>query len=65
MAKKVVATDAIGTSGGTKGVSPDVMSNLEVCEKRAPEAAAFTVSKESFGGEITIPAKSFVVVKLI
>lgn len=63
-AKVVVATDAIGTTGGTKGVSPDFMSNLEVCEKRGPEAAAFTVSRESFGGEITIPAKSFVVVKL-
>lgn len=63
-AKVVVATDAIGTTGGTKGVSPDFMSNLEVCEKRAPEAASFTVSKESINGEITIPAKSFVVVKL-
>ena len=64
VAKKVVATDAIGTTGGTKGVSPDFMSNLEVCEKRGPEAAAFTVSKENFSGEITLPAKSFVVVKL-
>ena len=64
-AKLVVATDAIGTSGGTKGVSPDVMSNLEVCEKRAPEALSYTCEKESFSGEITIPAKSFVVVKLL
>ena len=60
-----MATDAIGTSGGTKGVSPDVMSNLEVCEKRAPEALSYTCEKESFSGEITIPAKSFVVVKLL
>ena len=64
-AKLVVATDAIGTSGGTKGVSPEVMSNLEVCEKRAPEALSYTCEKESFSGEITIPAKSFVVVKLL
>lgn len=63
-AKKVVATDAIGTSGGTKAVSPEFMSNLKVCEKRAPEAVSFTVTKESFGGEITIPAKSFIVVKI-
>lgn len=63
-AKKVEATDAIGTSGGTKGVSPELMSNLEVCEKRGPEAASFTVTKENFGGEITIPAKSFIVVKI-
>ena len=41
------------------------MSNLEVCEKRAPEAVNYTVSKENFGGEITIPAKSFVVVKIL
>ena len=64
-AKKVEATDAIGITGGTKGVSPEVMSNLEVCEKRAPEAVNYTVSKENFGGEITIPAKSFVVVKIL
>ena len=64
-AKKVEATDAIGTTGGTKGVSPEVMSNLEVCEKRAPEAVNYTVSKENFGGEITIPAKSFIVVKIL
>ena len=63
-AKVVVATDAIGTSGGTKGVSPDFMTNLQVCEKRAPEAVSFTVSKENINGEIRIPAKSFVVVKL-
>ena len=63
-AKKVVATDAIGTTGGTKGVSPDVMSNLEVCQKRAPEELSYSCSKENFSGEITIPAKSFVVVKI-
>jgi hypothetical protein len=63
-AKVIVATDAIGTSGGTKGVSPDFMTNLQVCEKRGPEAASFTVSKESLNGEIILPAKSFVVVKL-
>ncbi len=62
-AKTVVATDAIGTTGGTKGVSPDFMSNLEVCQKRAPEDVKFTCGKEIFNGEITIPAKSFVVVK--
>ncbi len=59
-----MATDAIGTTGGTKGVSPDFMTNLQVCEKRAPEVASFTVSKENINGEITIPAKSLVVVKL-
>lgn len=63
-AKVVVATDAIGTTGGTKGVSPAVMSNLEVCQKRAPEELSYSCSKENFGGEITIPAKSFVVVKI-
>ncbi|MBP3742181.1 MAG: hypothetical protein J6J00_04280 [Treponema sp.] len=64
IAKKVLATDAIGTSGGTKGVSPDVMSNLEVCEKRAPEAVDYSLTKKDFTGEIILPAKSFVVISL-
>lgn len=63
-AKKVVATDAVSTEGGTKAVSPDLMSNLEVCRKRAPEEVTYTVSKESISGGIKIPAKSFIVVKL-
>ena len=63
-AKKVVATDAIGTSGGTKAVSPDFMSNLKVCEKRAPEDAMYTCSKDKFSGEVKVPAKSVLVVKL-
>ena len=64
IAKKVLATDAIGTSGGTKGVSPDVMSNLQVCEKRAPEAVDYSLTKKDFTGEIILPAKSFVVISL-
>ena len=64
-AKKVVPTDAVASSGGTKAVSPELMSNRQVCEKRAPESVIYTVAKESFDGEITIPAKSFVVVKLL
>ena len=64
-AKKVVATDAIGTSGGTKAVSPDFMSNLKVCEKRAPEDVAYTMNKGKFSGEVKIPAKSVLVVKVI
>ncbi|MCR4734663.1 MAG: carbohydrate binding domain-containing protein [Treponema sp.] len=63
-AKKVVATDAIGSSGGTKGISPDFMSNLEVCKKRAPEEVICNLSKESFNGELTLPAKSFLVLVL-
>jgi alpha-L-arabinofuranosidase len=64
-AKKVVATDAIcTTNGGNKAVSPDVMSNLEICQKRGPEDVNFTISKETFDGTISLPAKSFVVIKL-
>ncbi|MBP5444304.1 MAG: carbohydrate binding domain-containing protein [Treponema sp.] len=64
-AKKVEPTDAVASSGGTKAVSPELMSNLQVCEKRAPESVSYTVAKENLNGEITIPAKSFVVVKLL
>ena len=64
-AKKVVATDAIcTTNNGNKAVSPDVMSNREICEKRGPEAASYTVTKENFDGTIILPAKSFFVIKL-
>lgn len=60
---EVIETDAIGKSGGSKGVSPDFMSNLEICKKRGPEEASFTTSIEGLAGKIIIPAKSFLVIK--
>ena len=60
-----MATDAVSTEGGTKAVPPDLMTNLEVCMKRAPEEVSYTVAKESISGGIKIPAKSFVVVKIL
>ena len=62
-AKKVETTDAIGTTGGTKAVSPELMSNLEICKKREPEEVNYKVSTENFTGEILLPAKSVVVLK--
>ena len=64
-AKTVKATKAIGTTGGTKAVSPEIMSNLKVCELRAPEDVTYSCNKGKFSGEINIPAKSVLVLKII
>lgn len=55
-------TDAVDLSAGNKVLKGGIMSNLEVCQKRAPEEAAFKTEKVSFGGTVTIPAKAFVVI---
>ncbi len=59
-AKKVAPTDAVDTSAGNKVLKGGIMSNLEVCQKRAPEEAVFKTEKVSFGGTVTIPAKAVV-----
>ena len=61
-AKKVVSTDAVDTSAGNKVLKGSIMSNLEVCQKRAPEEAAFKTEKISLSGAVSIPAKAFVVI---
>lgn len=61
-AKKVVPTDAVDTSAGNKVLKGSIMSNLEVCQKRAPEEAAFKTEKISLSGAVSIPAKAFVVI---
>ena len=62
-AKKIVATDTIGPESGNKSISPDLMNNKQLCEKRAPEEVSFTNEKVKIEGEIKIPAKSFIIVK--
>ena len=62
-AKKIVATDTIGPESGNKSISPDLMNNKQLCEKRAPEEVSFTIEKVKIEGEIKIPAKSFIIVK--
>lgn len=62
-AKKVVATDAVNPATGNKPISPEIMSNLELCQKRGPESAAYTVCQEKITGEVQVPAKSFVIIK--
>lgn len=62
-AKVVVATDAVSNNSGNKPISPDVMSNLEMCKKRAPEDVAYTTEKQNINGEVVLPAKSVVVFK--
>ena len=62
-AKKIVATDTIGPESGNKSISPELMSNKELCSKRAPEEVSYTIDKVKFEGEIKVPAKSFLIVK--
>ena len=62
-AKKIVATDSIGAESGNKSVSPDLMSNKQLCEKRAPEEVNYTIEKIKIEGEVKVPAKSFLIVK--
>ena len=62
-AKKIVATNTIGPESGNKSISPEIMNNKQLCEKRAPEEVSFTIEKIKIEGEIKIPAKSFVIVK--
>ena len=61
-AKKIEVTDTIGPESGNKSISPDIMNNLQLCEKRAPEEVSFTIEKVKIEGEVKIPAKSFVIV---
>lgn len=63
-AKEIVPTKAITVEGGNKAVSVDSMTNLEVCELRAPEEVSCVTEQKKLSGKITIPAKSFVVVKI-
>ena len=62
-AKKVVATDTIGPESGNKSISPELMTNKELCDKRAPEEVSYTIEKVKFEGEVKIPAKSLLIVK--
>ena len=62
-AKKIVATDTIGPESGNKSISPELMTNKELCAKRAPEEVSYTIEKVKFEGEVKIPAKSLLIVK--
>ena len=62
-AKVIVATDTIGPESGNKSISPELMNNRQLCEKRAPEEISYTIEKVKIEGEVKIPGKSFVIVK--
>ncbi len=62
-AKKVVPTDAVNMEAGNKVINASLMSNIELCQKRAPEEVAYTIKQEQISGQISIPAKSIVVLK--
>lgn len=61
-AKTVVPTDAVNLKAGNKVLGPGIMSNLEVCTKRAPEETSFTIKESSISGKINIPSKSFIII---
>lgn len=61
-AKHVVATDAVNPAVGNKVLGPGIMSNLEVCLKRAPEDVHLKEEKTWISGSVEVPAKSVVVV---
>lgn len=61
-AKVVVATEAVNPALGNKPITPDKMSNLEMCKLRAPEDVSYTTETQKLDGKITVPAKSVVVI---
>ena len=63
-AKTIEKTDTIGPESGNKSISPELMNNKQLCEKRAPEEVSYTIEKVKIEGEVKIPSKSFIIVKL-
>ena len=63
-AKKVVPTNAVDTSAGNKVLKGGIMSNLQVCKKRAPEEAALISQSKTLSGTVELTAKSVMVVIL-
>lgn len=56
-AKIPEASDAIAVDNN-HAVSTEIMSNAELCAKRAPEEASYTVEDVKLSGEIVLAAKS-------
>ena len=63
-AKTIVVTNSIGPESGNKSISPEIMNNLELCKIREPEEVSNTTEKVKIEGEVKIPAKSFLVIKV-
>ena len=63
-AKTIVVTNTIGPESGNKSISPEIMNNRELCEIRKPEEVSYTIEKVKIDGEVKIPAKSFLIVKV-
>ena len=63
-AKTIVVTNTIGPESGNKSISPEIMNNRELCEIRKPEEVSYIIEKVKIDGEVKIPAKSFLVVKV-
>ncbi len=56
-AKVPEASDAIAVDNN-HAVSTEIMSNAELCMKRFPEEASYTVENKKISGSIDLPAKS-------
>lgn len=63
-AKKIENTGTVDPNGPNKSIHCSIMSNKELCEKRAPEETAFTITEKMLDGKIELPGKSFTVIKL-
>lgn len=50
-------------SDNNHAVSTEIMSNLELCKLRAPEACTYTIENISLDGKLVIPAKSVTALK--
>jgi len=60
-AKKVVPTDAVDLKEGNKVLKNSKLSNLEICQKRAPEEAVVLNQNKTLSGEIKVSGKSVTV----
>lgn len=62
-AKIPAPSAAVNTVGGNKTISAGIMSNLELCKLRSAEPCLVEKNTATQDDSITLPAKSFVVVK--
>ncbi|MDE5775840.1 MAG: hypothetical protein K2H67_03055, partial [Treponemataceae bacterium] len=62
-AKPQVQTDAVSANPNGKVLSGDSFTNLQMCELRAPEEAAYKITNFDLDGKISLPPKTVTVLK--
>lgn len=63
MARIPAPTAAVDLSNGQKAIKIGVMSNAKLCELRSVEDSTVTKNTVQLDGKISLPAKSFVIIK--